>query len=149
MRGLTVMKIRKAFPFGRSLATIASRQIPAKSFALNGSLATNGRVILSQPRTIVFRPEQYLESTERNWVTLEGAGADGSALKEIVPLSDTHWITTSNAFSTVTDIKIAYPERGYLTVGVSQSAEAVARSLIDCTAYLIANGMPRGAYHVA
>jgi len=49
----------------------------------------------------------------------------------------------------VREITFASPPKAKITVGIAQAGDSTVSSILGCTNYLISNGMPRAAYHVA
>lgn len=136
--------------WGRKLLTIAKSQMPKSRLALNGDLSENGRAILKAPRVLVFwlDDEGKRVSTAMAAATVVGADRRGETLIETVPLA-TSGVTTNNEFSEVREITFASHPNVQVTVGVAQGGDTTASSIIGCTKYLISNGMPRAAYHLA
>jgi hypothetical protein len=117
---------------------------------LNGGLSENGRAILKIPRVLVFWLDDEGERAPAATAAATVAGADrfGKALIETVPLA-TSGVTTNNEFSEVREITFASHPNVHITVGVAQAGDTTVSSIIGCTKYLISNGMPRAAYHLA
>ena len=143
--------VRVPLLWGRTLLTIAKPQEPKTRLALNGGLSENGRAILKPPRFVVFWLERDVEDTETVGTSAIVVGADrvGHQVTETVPLAPTGWITTNNEFSEVKEITFVSPPNAKITVGVAQAGDTTVSSIMGCTKYLISNGMPRAAYHVA
>jgi peptidoglycan/xylan/chitin deacetylase (PgdA/CDA1 family) len=135
--------------WGRKLLTIANPQEPKTRLALNGGLSENGRAILKPPRIAVFWLEHDVENPEAVRATVVGADRVGQPVIETVPLAQTGWMTTNNEFSEVREITFASPPKAQITVGIAQAGDTTVSSIMGCTNYLISNGMPRAAYHVA
>jgi Polysaccharide deacetylase len=137
--------------WGRKLLTIAKPQEPKTRLALNGGLSENGRAILKPPRFAVFWLERDDEDAEmvKTSAIVVGADRGGQPVTETVPLQATGWVTTNNEFSEVREITFASPPKAQITVGIAQAGDTTVSSILGCTNYLIANGMPRAAYHVA
>jgi hypothetical protein len=143
--------VRVPLLWGRTLLTIAKPQEPKTRLALNGGLSENGRAILKPPRFAVFWLEREVEDPETVGTTAIVVGVDrvGQQVMETIPLAPTGWITTNNEFSEVREITFASPPHARITVGITQAGDTTATSIMGCTNYLISNGMPRAAYHVA
>jgi hypothetical protein len=149
--GFNSDSLRVPLLWGRKLLTIAKPQEPKTRLALNGGLSENGRAILKPPRIAVFWLEHDVEDAEtvRTSATVVGADRVGQPVIEMVPLAPPGWITTNNEFSEVREITFASPPKAQITVGIAQAGDTTVSSIMGCTNYLISNGMPRAAYHVA
>jgi hypothetical protein len=137
--------------WGRKLLTIAKSQVPNTRLALNGGLSENGRAILKPPRIAVFWLERDVEDAEKvsTLATVVGADRVGQPVIEMLPLAISGGTTTNSEFSEVREITFASPPKAQITVGIAQAGDTTVSSIMGCTNYLISNGMPRAAYHVA
>lgn len=137
--------------WGRRLFLLAQPQVPNRRLALNGDLSRNGSAVLSPPRIVVLRVEQADEAADAVKTTATIAGLDraGQILTETIPITTFDLFETNNVFAEIREITFAEPPRARVSAGVAQAGETVVSSLIDCMRYLVAHGMPRGAYHVA
>jgi hypothetical protein len=137
--------------WGRKILTIAKPQEPKTRLALNGGLSENGRAILKPPRFAVFWIEHDGNHAEtvRTSATVVGTDRSGQPVTEMIPLDETGSTATNNEFSEVREITFASPPKAQITVGIAQAGDNTVSSIMGCTKYLISNGMPRAAYHVA
>jgi hypothetical protein len=137
--------------WGRKLFTLARPQVPNLRVALNGDLSQNGKAVLSPPRIVVIHVERSSEDSQavKTFATIVGLDRSGKILTETVPIAAFDLVSTNNEFAEVWEITFAAPPQARITVGVAQAGDTTVSSLLGCTRFLIANGMARGAYHVA
>ncbi|AWI88081.1 hypothetical protein C0214_07240 [Methylobacterium sp. DM1] len=137
--------------WGRKLFLLARPQVPNLRLALNGDLSRNGSAVLSPPRIVVLRVERAGEAAEavKTAATIVGLDRAGQVLTETIPITAFASVATNNVFAEVQEITFAESPQARVSAGVAQAGDTSALSLIDCARYLVANGMPRGADHVA
>jgi len=122
--------------------SIAQAQTPAGAGALtlNGSVGT---ATFDAPRHVCVRAA----SDQGRMVTIVGLDAAGGALSEdVYTWTGGNPVPTLNLFSKVTSVSIDAAATGTITVGQSRSVAEMTSQITTPRDWLIANGMPNGAY---
>jgi hypothetical protein len=122
--------------------SIAQAQTPvgAGALTLNGSVGT---AAFDAPRHVCVRSA----SDQGRIITITGLDATGGALSEdLYTWTGSTPVPTLNLFSKVNSVSIDAAATGAITIGQSLSILEMTAQIVGPRSYVIANGMPRGAY---
>lgn len=123
---------------------ICASQVPAGAgnLTLNGSVGSN---TFDTPRHVVVTAagDQGIK------VTVTGLDSLGAAVQEDVYTWTGRWVATQAIFSRVTQVAVDQAAAAGITVGQCRSYAEQQYDIATVRDYLIANGMPRGALHLA
>jgi len=123
---------------------ICASQVPggAGNLTLNGAVGSNA---FDTPRHVVITAagDQGIK------VTVTGLDSLGASLQEDVYTWTGRWVTTQAIFSRVTQVAVDQAATAGITVGQCRSYSEQQYDIATVRDYLVANGMPRGAAHLA
>ncbi len=123
---------------------ICASQVPAGAgnLTLNGSVGSN---TFDTPRHVVITAagDQGIK------VTVTGLDSLGSAVSEDVYSWNGRWVTTQTIFSKVTQVAVDQAATAGITVGQCRSYAEQQYDIATVRDWLVSNGMPRGAQHLA